>query len=161
MTLKIKSQQDHSSNMYHVSLCSAFLQLHMETSVPARTCTWPAHHSHTAAVTHPNTDSKEKNNGNWSPASLHYIADSMEDVDFSVLFLTDVTVGTCSSPMGEGFVACFILSATHSAVSLASASWSQHSSIVCNRLSIPWKEPVETLPVGNSLIGRFAVAVSS
>ena len=68
------------------------------------------------------------------------IVDSIDVVDFCMLFLTVVPErrAVCSEVVVGTHIAWCIRSATHCAVNLASASWSQHSSIVCMRFSIPW-----------------------
>ena len=66
-----------------------------------------------------------------------YIVDSFEDGVMLVLLTTVVTTGECSDPQFESEWNWATRSATHCAVSLASASWSQHSSIVWTKPAIP------------------------
>lgn len=68
--------------------------------------------------------------------TLVYIDDSFEDGVMLVLLTTVVTVGECAKSKLEFVLNWDNLSATHWAVNLASASWSQHSSIVWRRLAI-------------------------
>ena len=68
---------------------------------------------------------------------LIYIAASLEDIVILVSFTNVVTAGSWSDPGKKVVWSCIIRSKTHWAVSLASASWSQHSSIVWRRVFIP------------------------
>lgn len=85
---------------------------------------------------------------------ISYMVDSFDNVltrTSLVSFTTVVTAGGCSSPEVVIVWNWDTRSATHGADSLASASWSQHSSIVWRKLAIPcvqndlWLEQVLSL----------------